>query len=65
MAERTCLLNKRTSKGYPGFESLSLRTIEIKILITIRGVATEGRRLHNVADNEALNSLVFRDGLAG
>ena len=25
MAERTCLLNKRTSKGYPGFESLSLR----------------------------------------
>ena len=25
MAERTCLLNKRTLIGYPGFESPSLR----------------------------------------
>lgn len=32
MAERTCLLNKRTSKGYRGFESHSLREKKTKCI---------------------------------
>ncbi len=37
MAERNGLLNRRTSKGYRGFESLSLRSLGVGVGVSVAG----------------------------